>query len=128
MYAEKKRSVIQMSKKQYRLNKWGTKLLKNNRPLFDWANDSDDIVDLVNEQDKMIKELEEDLNDALNRIEERSIDIQLLKKENENQSNILEDFMLMLNRLQANPDDEILQLMSKDMLRMMGKDIMGDSE
>ena len=39
-----------MSEKQYRLNKWGTKLLKNNRPLLDWANESDDIVDLLNEQ------------------------------------------------------------------------------
>lgn len=56
MYAEKKRSVIQMSEKQYRLNKWGTKLLKNNRPLFDWANDSDDIVDLVNKQEEVIQE------------------------------------------------------------------------
>lgn len=128
MYVEKRRLVIQMSEKQYRLNKWETKLLKNNRPLFDWANESDNIVDLINEQDKMIKELEEDLNNALKRIEERSIDIQLLKKENENQSNILEDFMLMLNRLQANSDNEVLQSMAKDMLRMMGKDIMGDVE
>lgn len=50
------------------------------------------------------------------------------EKENENLNNVLEDFMLMLNRLQANPNDEILQSMSKDMLRMMGKDIIGDSE
>lgn len=48
-----------MTEKQYRLNKWGTKLLKNNRPLFDWANESDDIVDLLNEQEERIKELEE---------------------------------------------------------------------
>lgn len=92
-----------------------------------WVDYFDEIVDLVNEQDKVIKELEQDLNDALNRIEERSMDVQLLKKENENQNNILEDFMVMLNRLQANPDDEILQSMAKDMLRMMGKDIMGDA-
>lgn len=38
-----------MTEKQYRLNKWGTRLLKNNRPLFDWANESDEIVDLLNE-------------------------------------------------------------------------------
>lgn len=31
----------------------------------------DEIVDLVNEQDERIKELEKDLNDALNRIEEK---------------------------------------------------------
>lgn len=37
-----------MTKKQYRLNKWGTRLLKDNRPLFDWFNDSDEIVDLLN--------------------------------------------------------------------------------
>ena len=38
-----------MTEKQYRLNKWGTRLLKNNRPLFDWINEADDIVDLLNE-------------------------------------------------------------------------------
>lgn len=38
-----------MTEKRYRLNKWGTKLLKNNRPLFDWANEADDIVDLLND-------------------------------------------------------------------------------
>lgn len=54
-------------------------------------------------------------------------DIISLEKENENQNNILEDFMVMLNRLQANPDNEVLQSMAKDMLRMMGKDIMGDA-
>ena len=42
------------------------------------------VVDLLNEQEEQIKELEKDLNDALNRIEERSIDIQLLKEENGN--------------------------------------------
>ena len=47
-----------MTEKQYRLNKWGTKLLKNDRPLFDWANESDDIVDLLNEQNEKIKELD----------------------------------------------------------------------
>lgn len=46
-----------MTEEQYRLNKWGTKLLKNNRPLFDWANESDDIVDLLNEQEEEIKNL-----------------------------------------------------------------------
>ena len=38
-----------MTEKQYRLNKWGTRLLKNNRPLFDWTNESDEIVDLLNQ-------------------------------------------------------------------------------
>lgn len=45
-----------MSEKKYRLNKWGTRLLKNNRPLFDWANESDNIVNLLNEQEKTIQE------------------------------------------------------------------------
>ena len=37
-----------MIEKQYRLNKWSTRLLKDNRPLFDWFNDSDKVVDLLN--------------------------------------------------------------------------------
>lgn len=53
---------------------------------------------------------------------------QSIEKENENQNNVLEDFMMMLNRLQAEPDNKSLQMMAKDMLRMMGKDIMGDVE
>lgn len=65
----------------------------------------EEVVDLLNKQDEYInllreelelankqniklkqenKELEKDLNDALNRIEERSIDVQLLKEENGN--------------------------------------------
>ena len=51
-----------------------------------------------------------------------------LKKENENLNNVLEDFMVMLNKLQAEPNNKSLPLMARDMLRMMGKDIMGDSE
>lgn len=50
-----------MAKKKYRLNKWATKLLKNDRPLFDWVNDSDEIVDLLNEQEERIQELENEL-------------------------------------------------------------------
>lgn len=55
-------------------------------------------------------------------------DVISLEKENENLNNVLEDFMVMLNRLQAEPNNKSLQSMAKDMLRMMGKDIMGDSE
>lgn len=53
-------------------------------------------------------------------------DVISLEKENENLNNVLEDFMVMLNRLQAEPDNKSLQIMAKDMLRMMGKDIIGD--
>lgn len=44
------------------------------------------VLDLLNENE----ELQEDLNDAINRIEERSIDIQLLKKENEQLKRIIQ--------------------------------------
>ena len=55
-------------------------------------------------------------------------DVIPLEKENENLNNVLEDFMVMLNRLQAEPNNKSLQIMAKDMLRMMGKNIMGDVE
>lgn len=80
----------------------GTLINMQTRDTFDYVSD---VCDVLNEQDKTIKEL---------------------KKENENLNNVLEDFMVMLNRLQANPDNEVLQSMAKDMLRMMGKNIMGD--
>ena len=53
-----------MTEKQYRLNKWGTRLLKNNRPLFDWMNDSDEVVDLLNELNDKCEFLEIE-NEAL---------------------------------------------------------------
>lgn len=59
-----------MTEKQYRLNKWGTMLLKNNRPLFYWANDSDDIVDLLNKQEGRIKELKKENEELKQRIKE----------------------------------------------------------
>lgn len=61
-------------------------------------------------------------------INELSEENKELKKENENQNNVLEDFMVMLNKLQAEPNNKSLQSMAKDMLRLMGKNVMGDSE
>ena len=55
-------------------------------------------------------------------------DVISLEKENENLNNVLEDFMVMLNRLQAEPNNKSLQGMARDMLQMMGKNIMGDSD
>ena len=55
-------------------------------------------------------------------------DVISLEKENENLNNVLEDFMTITNRLQSEPNNKSLQIMVRDMLRMMGKDIMGDSE
>ena len=49
-----------MTEKQYRLNKWGTRLLKNNRPLFDWTNESDEIVDLLNKLNDENEQLRKD--------------------------------------------------------------------
>ena len=60
-----------MTEKQYRLNKWSTRLLKNNRPLFDWVNDSDEIVDLLNDlnyENKQLKKQVEDLEFELRTI------------------------------------------------------------
>ena len=49
------------------------------------------------------------------------------EKENENLNNVLEDFMTITNRLQSEPNNKSLQIMARDMLQMMGKDIMGDA-
>ena len=59
-----------MTEKQYRLNKWGTRLLKNNRPLFDWTNESDEIVDLLNQlndKNEQLKSENKRLTDKLNK-------------------------------------------------------------
>lgn len=55
--------MIDMIEKKYRLNKWGTKLLRNNRPLFDWANESDEIVDLLNSLNDENERLKQQIKD-----------------------------------------------------------------
>jgi len=54
-----------MTEKQYRLNKWGTRLLKNNRPLFDWTNESDEIVDMLNELNDKNEQLKQRIKSRL---------------------------------------------------------------
>ena len=80
----------------------------------------DEIVDLLNEQDKTIKELEKDLNDALNRIEERSIDVQLLKEENGNlkkENELKGDFRNFINEdiVQIKKENEQLKQENKEL-------------
>ena len=57
-----------MTEKPYRLNKWSTKLLKNNKPLFDWANEGDNIVDLLNTQHETIQNLNQRIDDYLTEV------------------------------------------------------------
>lgn len=54
-----------MTEKQYRLNKWSTMLLKNNRPLFDWTNESDEIVDMLNELNDKNEQLKQRIKSRL---------------------------------------------------------------
>ena len=75
-----------MTEKQYRLNKWGTRLLKNNRPLFDWTNEADEIVDLlnklngVNEQlKKSVKRQQDSNNECAKLIKEQQKENEQLK-------------------------------------------------
>ena len=73
-----------MNEKQYRLNKWGTRLLKNNRPLFDWINEADDIVDLLNELHEENKQLirEKERYKRLHAIAHEQIDNRILTIQN----------------------------------------------
>ena len=73
-----------MTEKQYRLNKWGTRLLKNNRPLFDWINEADDIVDLLNELHEENKQLirEKERYKRLHAIAHEQIDNRILTIQN----------------------------------------------
>ena len=73
-----------MTEKEYRLNKWGTKLLKNNRPLFDWTNESDEIVDLLNslnDENEMLKQINRNLGDFRNFITEQNVSNEKQRKE-----------------------------------------------
>ena len=75
-----------MTEKQYRLNKWGTRLLKNNRPLFDWTNESDEIVDLLNSLNDENEELKRqigNLEHTRDFVGDVCADCERLEKENE---------------------------------------------
>lgn len=65
---------ILMNKKKFRLSKHGTWLLENDRKLFNWANDNDEIVEYLNnlyEENNKIKNIllnkKKDLEDDYNR-------------------------------------------------------------
>ena len=100
----------------------------------------DEIVDLLNEQDEQIKELEKDLNDALNRIEERSIDVQLLKEENGNlkkENELKGDFRNFINEdivrikkenEQLKEEVERLKCINKQLEERLDKDIALDMD
>ena len=62
--------------------------------------------------------------DLLNRLEDDRQFLKELKVEYKRVNNILEDFMTVTNRLQANPNDTTLQSMARDMLIMMGKEVL----
>ena len=77
-----------MTEKQYRLNKWGTRLLKNNRPLFDWTNEPDEIVDLLNKLNdkneqlkKSVKRQQDSNNECAKLIKEQQKENEWLKSE-----------------------------------------------
>ena len=60
---------------KYRMSKHGTYLLKNDRKLYNWANESDEIADLLNKIDeKYIDEfsLRETLQQDLQRVEKEN--------------------------------------------------------
>ena len=62
--------------------------------------------------------------DLLNRLEDDRQFLKELKIEYKRVNNILEDFMTVTNRLQANPNDTTSQSIARDMLIMMGKEVM----
>ena len=92
-----------MTEKQYRLNKWGTRLLKNNRPLFDWTNEPDEIVDLLNklnDKNGQLKHRIKKLQNELDNYSEIFNELNALVDENENLKKQIEEY--------TNPDKYIL--------------------
>ena len=64
--------------------------------------------------------------ELLNRLEKDRQLLKELKIEYKRISNVLNDFMEITNRLQANSNDDSLQSMARDMLIMMGEEILND--
>ena len=81
---------------------------------------SDTVHDLFCHRDLNSDETEK----LLNKLENDRKFLKELKVEYKRINNILEDFMMITNRLQANPNDTQSQSMARDMLIMMGKTVL----
>ena len=79
----------------------------------------DEVHDLICNRFLDINEVVE----LLNRLEKDRQFLKELKVEYKRVSRILDDFMNIANRLQANPNDEVTQMIARDMLLMMGVDL-----
>jgi hypothetical protein len=62
--------------------------------------------------------------ELLNRLEKDRQFLKELKIEYKRVSRILDDFMDITNKLQANPDDATSQMIARDMLMMMGEEVL----
>lgn len=98
---------------------------KNGYPLSDY-----ELLDLLNEQHETITDLTENLSVASNREISKDDLIERLQKENEqlkcgnkNLKAILNDFINICNRLQANLTDKQTLNVARDMLQNMGVDL-----
>jgi len=60
--------------------------------------------------------------DLLNRLERDRKFLKELKTEYKRVSRILDDFMEIANKMQANPKDDSARMIARDMLIMMGKE------
>lgn len=102
-----------------------------------WADKVDiiDLVDLLNKQHETIEQLKQQNKKLQKKIEkernsfkktqeryskEVGAKIKELAKENENTKSVLDDFMWILNVLQANPNDTKRLEVARDMLQNMG--------
>lgn len=120
-----------MTKKQYRLNKWGTRLLKNNRPLFDWANEADDIVDLLNELHEEKDYSEKKKCEYWNKFNLTHLDNINLRKENKQLKSeiqqykaLLQDMGLLMSDNEVNDiRNDIADKFLKPLFKMNGFDV-----
>lgn len=87
-----------MTEKQYRLNKWGTRLLKNNRPLFDWTNEADDIVDFLNSLNEENEQLKQQNILLMQQVDKLQRYIKELEYDNKRQNKQLDIFRDILKK------------------------------
>lgn len=124
-----------MTEKQYRLNKWGTRLLKNNRPLFDWTNEADEIVDLLNDLNdknvqlkKSVKRQQDSNNECAKLIKEQQKENEQLKQFKKSVFALINEKITFVNECEKNHNDigipheyyrgadEILNLLKKELV------------
>ena len=109
-----------MTEKRFMIDDAGTLIDMQTRNTYDYVSD---VCGLLNELTEEKEQLKHDATVLICSNQEYRKENEQLKCGNKNLKNILNDFINICNRLQANPADKQTLNVARDMLQNMGVDV-----